>query len=135
MKKLFFLVALLFFGKITAQDQVTTSEEDYIYLTKDYPFAVENKYPVKSGYELKKIDESSFSNCKVVFYQFIETGSGQTKAFLLQRIDVEKPKKTRWYCLPINNELLMKKFTYDNSNDPLQHPFAVCLAKLLANRK
>lgn len=135
MKNLLF--AILFFCGIgsTYAQQVSTSEEEYNYLTKGYAAGLETGADIKKGYELKKIDESSFSNCKVVFYQFIETGSGQTKAFLLQRIDVEKPKKTRWYCLPINNEVLMKKFTYDNSNDPLQHPFAVCLAKLLVNRK
>lgn len=134
MKKLLFAMLLLAAGTISAQ-QVVTSEEEYNYLTKGYPAGLETGADIKNGYTLKKIDESSFSYCKVVFYEFSETSSGTIKAYLLQRIDVDKPKKTRWYCLPINNEVLMKKFTYDNSNDPLQHPFAVCLAKLLINRK
>lgn len=133
MKKLLFILFFCGIGSTYAQ-QVSTSEEEYNYLTKGYPAGLETGADIKNGYTLKKIDETSFSYCKVVFYEFSETSSGTIKAYLLQRIDTDKPKKTRWYCLPINNEVLMKKFTYDNSNDHLQHPFAVCLAKLLINR-
>lgn len=133
MKKLFFALLFCGIGSMYAQT-ISTSEEEYNYLTKGYPESIEKGLDIKDGYELKQIDEATFASCKVLFYQFNSLKENATKAYFIKRIDNTNPKKTRYYCIAINNEVLFKKFTYENSNDPLQHSFAVCLVKLLTRK-
>jgi len=135
MKKLLFFLAFTFSGFTFSQEQVTTTEEEYNYLTQGYKISLENGTDLKKGYELKKIQEDVYSNYKYVYYYFIHSESKKTKAIFVT-ITKEKGKKDKeeFLCIPINNEELFKKFidkTYDIGLN-MKHYFNYSTYKVLS---
>ena len=102
------------FGKIVAQEKAITSEEEYVYLTKDYRFAVENNYPLKTGYVLEKFYEKKYEEFNFEYYFFNEISSKKTKAILvIAKKEKGENDKLKYLCLPFNNKELSKKTAND----------------------
>lgn len=95
---LFTLVFLIFSSTLFAQ----TTQEEYDYLTKGYPEAIEKGYDIKEGYALTKAYISQSYGIDYIFYRFFETETKQTKAFLVEIIKEKKGKdKKRYICIPL----------------------------------
>jgi len=118
MKKIVLLALLLTVGfgfgqetKETKKDEkekITTSIEEYNYLTKGYADDIDKGKDIKDGYELKEFFK--FDNEKVNFsftyHKFIEKTSSKTKAILV--VAKKKSKnKVRYLCIPFNNKDLL----------------------------
>ncbi len=118
MKKLLF--TLLFPLLAISQDKISTSEEEYNYLTQGYKLHLENGSDLKKGYVLNKVNEyigGMDNQFNISHYYFIETESNKTKAilFIVKKEKGDKDK-TKYLCLPINNNELFKKFRIDEVN-------------------
>ena len=112
MKKILFLLALTFSGFVFSQEQISTTEEEYNYLTQGYKISLETGSDFKKGYELKKIEEDVYFSFKITYSLLIHSESKKTKAVLITIIkEKDKKDKEEYLCLPINNDKLFKKFT------------------------
>ena len=130
MKK-FIIAAFLFISLNNYSQKIVTTEDDYNYLTIGYPESLSKGLAMKPGYDLVKIHESTFVNCTIELFRFKEIESGYTKAYLIKRINKEKPNKTRFYCLPINNKELFRKYDIQTSNEPIKQEYMIALSKIL----
>ena len=97
---------------ISQTAKVSTTDDEYNYLTKGYSLTLENGTDIKAGYELKQIDQDVFGDYSVAYSLFTETSTGKTKAVLIT-VKKEKGKddKVRYLCLPIGNQDLLIKFS------------------------
>lgn len=103
-----FLLSILF--TLTSSVFIAqTTQEEYDYLTKGYPEAVEKGYSLKSGYKLEKHSTATSYNIVFEFFKFTDTKTGKTKAFLVEITKEKKGKdKKRYICIPIgNNDLVI----------------------------
>ena len=57
MKNTLIFIFLLLFKSIVAQEKITTTDDEYNYLTQGYAEQLQKGLDMKSGYELKKIDQ------------------------------------------------------------------------------
>lgn len=126
MKKLFLLFILCIGLNVSAQ--ISTSEEEYNYLTKGYPQGIENGLDIKKGYTLDKINSKGSPNFELELFSFSENGI--TKAYLITK---KANDKIKYYCLPINNAELWRKYNYDTSIIKDKHFHQIYLAQLLVD--
>lgn len=125
-------LTLGFCGFAFSQKQVTTTDEEYNYLTQGYKVSLENGSDLKKGYELQKFDEETYASFEYNYYLFIHSESKKTKAILVT-ITKDKNKK-EYLCIPINNEELFKKFI-DKTHEiglNMKHYFNYSAYKLLS---
>lgn len=117
MKKLM-LAFLLLVGLQNYAQEVSTSLEEYNYLTAGYPESIEKGLDFKKGYELQEFGKVDQNDFKLTFYKFINQETNQTKAILIK---LDRPKTmfkkgTHYICLPINNETLFNRFLLENNS-------------------
>ena len=113
MKKIL-LIAILFASVLCNSqkvEKISTSAQEYNYLSEVYEKSVETGTPLMDGYELKPIYSDVLDQFTVTYSSFIYTQSGKAHAVL---ITINKDKgdkdKTVYLCLPFNNDALHKKF-------------------------
>ena len=107
---LFTLVFLIFSSTLFAQ----TTQEEYDYLTKGYPEAIEKGYDIKSGYTLEKALSTTSYDIVFDFYSFTETKTGTVKAFLVEITKEKKGKdKKRYICIPLGKTKLVIDYVND----------------------
>lgn len=107
-----FLLLLLFIPAFSiAQEKVSTSEEEYKYLTEGYKLQQSNGSDLKSGYEIVKIEENQANGYSITYSLFNHKESQQTKALsIVLTKDKDKKDKMIYLCLPFNNTDLFTKF-------------------------
>ncbi|PHS03492.1 MAG: hypothetical protein COA88_15780 [Kordia sp.] len=117
MKKIVLLALLLTVGLGFGQgneapvkeEKITTTIEEYNYLTIGYADDLAKGKDLKNGYELKefhKFDKEKV-NFSFTYHKFIETKTNKTKAILV--VAKKKSKnKIKYICIPFNNRKLIK---------------------------
>ncbi|WDO13091.1 hypothetical protein MH928_17430 [Flavobacterium sp. WW92] len=110
MKKFLFLLVLLPTINF-AQDKISTTDEEYKYLTEGYKIQQETGSDFKSGYELQKIEENKANGFIITYSLLKHKESNKTKALSIV-LTKEKDKKDKivYLCLPFNNTDLFVKF-------------------------
>lgn len=110
MKKLLLLLLLIPVFSI-AQDKVSTTDEEYKYLTEGYRIQQETGSDFKLGYELLKIEENKANGYSIKYSLLQETSTKTTKAIsIVLTKDKDKKDKVIYLCLPFNNEELFVKY-------------------------
>lgn len=118
MRKIILVATLLVAGFINAQ--VSTTEEEYNYLTKGLKIQEESGLgsEVKKGYELLKFGSIKYhDDFTTDYFEFKNSIENKTKALLIKIIR-ERDHKTVFLCLPINNESLFEKFAKSTYKAP-----------------
>lgn len=108
------LLATMFVATL-ATAQVSTSEEEYNYLTKGLKIQEEAGLgdQVKKGYELTPLISDEHQNFKIDYFEFKNIAENKTKAILIKLTKVKSgTDKVAYLCMPINNKDLWKKFNY-----------------------
>jgi|GEM_PF-3169233 len=119
MKKVLVLAMLLCVGlgfgqEKEATEKITTSIEEYNYLTKGYADDVSKGRDIKNGYELKEFYtfDNENINFSFTYHKFIETATNKTKAVLV--VAKKKSKnKVKYLCIPFNNKELLEDSATD----------------------
>ncbi len=113
MKTLFYIL-LLCSMTVSAQNlaPITTTETEYNYLTNGYERDIENGREIKKGYELKTIFSRGNNDWKFTYESFMEIDTDNVKAILITITKLKKDK-TKYLCLPFNNQALFDKFMKD----------------------
>lgn len=114
MKKLLFILFFCGIGSTYAQ-QVSTSEEEYNYLTKGYKIQLESGLDMKQGYILKTFSKSKVDayNFEFSFLQKI-SGTKNTAILILAKSNVSG--LTYYFCIPFNNQKLLEQYYYSVSS-------------------
>jgi len=89
-----------------------TTEEEYNYLSFDYPEVEENELTPKKGYHLNEVDNYMYGSIiSYKFYEFIYDETGDVKAYLIriEKFKKNKANKKRFLCIPIGSEELTRK--------------------------
>ena len=116
MKKIFLLL-LLVPAINFAQEKITTSEEEYKYLTEGLKIQQETGTDLKAGYELENIKEVTTNGYTVSYSLFNHLESKKTKAIsIVLRKEKDKKDKIVYLCLPLNNSELLKKYVTATEN-------------------
>jgi len=102
---------LLTTGLSFGQEKVTTTLEEYNYLSWGYADDIAKGKDVKAGYELKELFtfDKDTQNFNVVYYQFIEIATSKTKAVLV-KVKKKSKNKVKYFCIPFNNKNLTTKY-------------------------
>jgi len=110
MKKL--LLAILLFPTLNfAQEKISTSEEEYKYLTEGLKIQQQTGTDLKSGYELEKIKEVNSNGFIINYSYFNHISSNETRALsIILTKEKDKKDKVVYLCLPIDNSDLFKRF-------------------------
>lgn len=135
MKKL--LLAILLFPILNfAQEKISTTDEEYKYLTEGLKIQQETGTDFKSGYQLEKIKEVN-SNGFVINYSYLNhIESKKTKAVsIILKKEKDKKDKVFYLCLPLNNAELLKKFILDTDKLGLSMKthYDLSMAAILSN--
>jgi len=113
--KSFALIALCLLSSIIySQGKVSTTLEEYNYLTQGYALQLQNGGDMKAGYELVKYDEDSSVKFTMSYFLLKKMDSKKTQAVLI--VLKKGEDKIRYLCLPINNKDLFKKYGEDVMN-------------------
>ena len=137
------LLLLLFVPMVCfGQDKISTTDEEYNYLTKGIREQRYNGLDMKKdGYTLELFFETKPNfkgNKSDVSYKFrtFKNTNGDVKAISIEM--VFKPTSSNYYCLPINNPELFKVYLkeYENLSRP-EHTHAAVAEALafLASKK
>lgn len=104
-------------------EKITTTDEEFNYLFKEYKIDIENGNENKLGYTLEKIKQYNIDNFTIIYSSF-KNSKGVKKATLVTLIkNKESSSKVFYRCLPINRPDLRNKVgksfmvgnLYDNS--------------------
>ncbi|WP_123812142.1 hypothetical protein [Mangrovimonas sp. DI 80] len=93
----------------TANKGVITSQEEYNYLTKGYPQAIELGLGIKEGYEFKTIKDFEYNGFKLKYQYLIHTESQEKKALSII-VTKLKSDRSEYLCLPFNNAELLTEY-------------------------
>ena len=99
MKRITFLLLLL---SSLAYSQVSTTSDEYNYLTKGYKIAMESGLDLKKGYgfiEVSTYDDPLYS---FSFNQFVRTNNNEVCAIMVSAYSKLWGNKY-YYCIPLNN--------------------------------
>lgn len=120
MKKLLFIILLstTLIGYTQTdfkKSEVKTTDEEYNFLTESYD--IENNIEILDGYELKTLGFFDYEKfrCETKFLVESKTKNVKAISFVLSK-EKENNDKIRYLCLPINNEVLFKKFKKKHEN-------------------
>ncbi len=99
MKKITFL---LLFLTTFSYSQVSTTIDEYNYLTKGYKIAVDSGLDLKKGYGFREVSTHNEANYKFTFNQFVRTDTNKVCAIMVTAYS--KFWGNFYYlCIPINN--------------------------------
>lgn len=131
MKKTFLIICLLFSLQNFAQ--ISTSEEEYNYLTIGYPESLEKGLDFKQGYNLQKINSREWAKLKLELFA-LNDNNNVTKAYLVTYFKNDNKKdKLKFFCIPINNESLRKKYAYETSDLANRHAYQTIISDFLVD--
>ncbi len=111
MKKIILVATLLVAGFINAQ--VSTSEDEYNYLTKGLDELQEKGLDdmTKKGYEFRSFFTDDVKDYIIEYRHFVNTDTKEVKAVSIKVTKKEK-NDVSFYCIPINNKKLEDKFIH-----------------------
>lgn len=109
MRKIILVATLLVTGFINAQ--VSTTEEEYNYLTKGLNELQEKGLGdlEKKGYDFKPFFTDEIENFTIEYSEFVEIASNKVKAISI-KVSKKDKNNVSFYCMPINNKKLEAKF-------------------------
>lgn len=103
MKKITFVLLLL---SSFAFSQVSTTNDEYNYLTKGYKIALDSGLDLKKGYGFIEVSSYNEQNYKFVFNQFIRMDTKEVCAIFV--FAQSKVWGNNYYlCIPLNNSELL----------------------------
>jgi hypothetical protein len=123
MKKLIYILMFCPLITLGQNEKITTTDEEFNYLFKEYKIDIENGNQNKLGYTLEKIMQFNIDNFTIIYSSF-KNNKGVKKAILVTLIkNKESSSKVFYRCLPINRPDLRNKVgksfmvgnLYDNS--------------------
>ena len=97
------------------QSEIQTSDKEYQFLAEEYGF--ENNFAMLEGYHLQPSKKIPIKQFEYDFQFFIQNSTNNIKAILI-KITKEKRNNSKliYLCLPINNDILFKKFAIEYEN-------------------
>lgn len=108
MKRIVLLLIMVpLFSLAQTPERVSTSMEEYTYLTKGLKSHIEEGQDVKRGYVLKKSGPVEFDGISIIFGSLKDEQTSKVKAIFFV---VKEGKKSVYLCLPINNDELNGSF-------------------------
>lgn len=111
MKKILFMLLVFNLG---FTQNVSTTIDEYNYLTQGYKIQLETGGDFKKGYQLNQFEKVNASNFEITYSYLIEEESKKAKAILIViKKEKDKDDKIRYLCLPFNNKELFLKFYKD----------------------
>ena len=106
MKKITFLLLLI---SSFAYSQVSTTLDEYNYLTKGYKIAIDSGLDLKNGYGFIEISSHNELNYQFSFNQFIRTDTKEVCAIMVSAYS--KLWGNKYYiCIPFNNSDLLSLY-------------------------
>lgn len=112
MKKILLLLLfpIIAMSQEPVKNLVSTTQEEYNYLTKGYAEDLAKGYEIKKGYELEKFYEFKNENFNFQYYYFNEISVKKTKAVLvIAKKEKGSNDKIAYMCIPFNNKDLLKE--------------------------
>lgn len=110
------VVFLLFTSTITfgqnKLSSLSTTEEEYNYLTKGYKVQIESGLDMKKGYSLKEVGNISRGKCDFNFKILIREAKNEIAGYLVITHS-RNTGQTYYSCIPINNKELLDRY-YDD---------------------
>jgi hypothetical protein len=103
------IYVLLVFISCISYSQVSTTQEEYNYLTKGYKIQITSGLDMKSGYEFETFLIQKADSYEFEFKHLIKTKENSKVAiFVIAKSKVSG--STYYYCIPKNNTDLMNNF-------------------------
>ena len=96
------ITLLLFMFSSLCYSQVSTSVDEYNYLTKGYKIAVDSGLDLKKGYGFREVASHNELNYKFSFNQFVRTGTNEVCAILVYA-NSKLWGNSYYICIPLNN--------------------------------
>jgi hypothetical protein len=112
MKKII-LVLMLITGTVYSQEEISTTEEEFLFLAEGARDLVVKGLDIKKeGYSLDLFYERPCRASKAYYYYYkLLNQDQQIKGYLLTiKVPDAGPKAGRYIAIPINNDKLFKKF-------------------------
>lgn len=113
-----------------ATELISTTTEEYNYLTKGLKIQIESGLDMKKGYELDIFWGGNHSNYNYQFAYLIETAKNQVKGISV-KIYSSVSKNEYYLCIPINDESLFNEYNQRilSFAEPLAKSYAYMLSK------
>lgn len=114
-KSTLLLISFLIVSKIFSQT-VSTTLEEYNYVTKGYSIQIESGLDMKKGYKIEPPFEKTAlkGNFSTISYSIlIREETKKLAAIILKVVPNNAPNRIKYLCIPVNNRELFERYYTD----------------------